>query len=100
MSLKEYLKSEDLDKEMVYRFVCSLKEIWNICNKEHLAFYNFLFDYDVVFIDSLYQAEFMYFPGANFDKKENSLRDVFLLLLMHCPEEKIQAMGNLWRGVS
>ncbi len=86
ISLKEYLKAECVDKEMIYCVVYSLQKLWNISQTEKLSFYNFLFDYDAVFPSDSSVMEFVYLPGAKLNKENNSVKDLLLFLLMHCSE--------------
>lgn len=88
ISVKEYLKSEEIDKDMIYGIISSLKSLWDISVRENLSFYNFLFDYDAIFPSDSYNMEFVYLPGAKLNRENNSVKDMLLLLLMHCSDNE------------
>ncbi len=89
ISLKEYLTEEKIDTDIIYTLMTSLRELWKASEKEGLEFYNFLFDYDAVFLDCATDCmEFVYLPGSRLNRQNNSVKDMIVLLLLQCiPDE-------------
>ncbi|MBE7057377.1 MAG: FHA domain-containing protein [Ruminococcaceae bacterium] len=100
ISVKDYLKSEKIDKNLICNLLYSLQELWRLSAQSNLSFYNFLFDYDAIFMDSPdSNMEFIYLPGAKLNKYNNSVRDMLMILLIQCSSDNSEVFDCIENAV-
>ena len=86
-SVKMYLSEAVPDIRLISILLEGFCGLWELCEENRISFYHFLFDYDAVFISGVMErVEFVYLPGASINRNNNSIRDMFTILLLHAEE--------------
>ena len=83
-TVKDYLIQNECTISDFVSLVKSVNEILNLAMSLNVNCYDFIFDYSCIYTgQTLETAEFVYAPGANVDKGQNSISEMLLIASLH-----------------
>ncbi|HHT92736.1 MAG TPA: FHA domain-containing protein [Clostridiaceae bacterium] len=95
-TVKDFLIQNECTISDLVSLIKSVNEILQLADRLHLNRYDFIFDYSCIFTgQTLDTAEFVYAPGADLDREQNSISNMLLIASLHvaCDENSQEAVA-------